>query len=496
MAGSEYERKRRFEETPEPAAAGREGDVDPLRAPVGDSFFIQQHHATRLHHDLRLEMLHDDTPVLVSWAVPKGLPRARGEKHLAIRTEDHPFDYGSFEGTIPEGNYGAGEVRIFDRGSYEMVERTDDRITFRLAGDRLRGTYHMVKTAMEDEGEQWLALLSEDDRPHADELPPLRPMRATLTDEPFDDTAWSFEPKWDGIRAIAVCDTDTRLLSRNGKDVTAGYPELQALHDRLVALDAVLDGEIVAFEEGRPSFQRLQARMHVRDPGKVEGLARTIPVVFMAFDLLYLDGTDLTPLPFTERRRRLEEIVVVSDNLQLSPVVEGSGAALFSAAEEQGLEGIIAKRQSSRYEPGKRSRSWLKVKVIFDADVVIAGWTGGEGRRAGGIGSLVMAVYEGESLRYVGNVGTGFDQATLGDAAERLEALAVADPPFEREVIRANRELRRARWVRPELVARVEHRGPTTVGKLRAPAFKGFRHDKDPEECTLEQLTPVPPPPT
>lgn len=496
MAGSEYEKKRRFEETPEPAAPGVEGDVDPLRAPVGDSFVIQQHYATRLHHDVRLEMLHDATPVLVSWAVPKGLPRARGEKHLAIRTEDHPFDYGSFEGTIPEGNYGAGEVRIFDRGTYEMVERTDDRITFRLAGHRLRGTYHLVKTAMEDDGEQWLALLSEDDRPPADDRPLLRPMLATLTDEAFDNTAWSFEPKWDGIRAIAVCDTDTRLLSRNGKDVTAGYPELRALHDRLVALDAVLDGEIVAFEEGRPSFQRLQARMHVRDPRKVEGLARTIPVLFMAFDLLYLDGTDLTPLPFTERRQRLEEIVVVSDNLQLSPVIEGSGTALFSAAEEQGLEGIIAKRRSSPYEPGERSRSWLKVKVIFDADVVIAGWTEGEGRRAGGIGSLAMAAYDGESLRYVGNVGTGFDQATLEDAAERLEALAVADPPFEREVIRTNRELRGAHWVRPELVARVEHRELTTAGKLRAPAFKGFRDDKEPEDCTFEQLTPVPPQPT
>ncbi|HLU30260.1 MAG TPA: non-homologous end-joining DNA ligase [Acidimicrobiia bacterium] len=488
---AEYEEKRRFDETPEPEGAGAEADVDPLTAPTGDSFVIQQHYATRLHHDVRLEMLNGDTPVLVSWAVPKGLPRQRGERHLAIRTEDHPFEYGTFEGTIPEGNYGAGEVRIFDHGTYETVGRTDDRLTFRLDGDRLAGTYHLIKTGMEDDREQWLALLSEDHRPEPDEKPPLRPMLATLAERAFDNSAWSFEPKWDGIRALAMCDVETTLVSRNGNRVTAGYPELQALHDRLVAVDAILDGEIVAFEDGRPSFQRLQGRMHVRDSRRLEQLVRSTPVVFMAFDLLYLDGVDLTGEPFTERRRRLEETVVASDHLQLSPVVAGSGEALYEAARDQSLEGIIAKRNSSVYETGKRSRSWLKIKVILDADVVIVGWSEGEGRRSGGIGSLVMAVYEGHRLRYVGNVGTGFDRAGLEDAAERLSALATSDAPFDAKTIRSNRELRGAHWAEPSLVAHIEHRELTAAGKLRAPAFKGFRDDKDPRECTFDQLTPA-----
>ncbi|HSJ35854.1 MAG TPA: non-homologous end-joining DNA ligase [Acidimicrobiia bacterium] len=488
---AEYEEKRRFEETPEPEGTGTEGDVDPLTAPTGDSFVIQQHYATRLHHDVRLEMLNGDTPVLVSWAAPKGLPRQRGERHLAIRTEDHPFEYGTFEGSIPEGNYGAGEVRIFDHGTYESVARTDDRLTFRLHGARLAGTYHLIKTGMEDDREQWLTLLSEDHRPEPDEKPPLRPMLATLVEKAFDNSAWSFEPKWDGIRALAMCDVATTLVSRNGNKVTAGYPELEALHDRLVAIDAILDGEIVAFEDGRPSFQRLQGRMHVRDARRLEQLVRSTPVVFMAFDLLYLDGVDLTGEPFTERRRRMEETVVASDHLQLSPVVAGSGEALYEAARDQSLEGIIAKRNSSVYETGKRSRSWLKIKLILDADVVIVGWSEGEGRRSGGIGSLVMAVYEEDGLRYVGNVGTGFDRAALEDAAERLSALATSDAPFDAKSIRSNRELRGAHWAEPSLVAHIEHRELTAAGKLRAPAFKGFRDDKDPRECTFDQLTPT-----
>lgn len=490
---AEYEAKRQFDETPEPAGTPTDGDVNPLSAPTGESFVIQQHYATRLHHDVRLEMFNGDTPVLVSWAVPKRLPRERGEKHLAIRTEDHPFEYGTFEGTIPEGNYGAGEVRIFDRGTYEMLERTDDRITFRLDGQRLQGRYHLIKTEMEDGKEQWLALISEDLRPPPEQRPPLRPMLATLAKDAFDDPEWSFEPKWDGIRALAVCDGRARLLSRNGKSITDGYPELRSLHERLVAVDAIIDGEIVAFEDGRPSFQRLQSRMHVRDSGRLEALIRQIPVVFMAFDLLYLDGTDLTGQPFTERRRLLEETVVVSEQIQLSPVIEANGVALFAAAGEQKLEGIIAKRSDSGYEPGRRSRAWLKVKVVFDADVVIAGWTEGEGRRAGGIGSLVMAVYEGDALRYVGNVGTGFDRAALDSAAELLASHEVDAVQFPPETIRSNRELRGVHWVEPELVATVQHRELTGAGKLRAPAFKSWRDDKEPEECTFDQLRPEAP---
>ncbi len=491
MTDSGYRRKRDFERTPEPPTTVVTGDVDPLTAPAGDSFVIQQHYATRLHHDVRLEMFNGEDPVLVSWAVPKGLPRQRGERHLAIHTEDHPMEYATFSGTIPEGEYGGGEVRIFDSGTYEMVSRTEDRITFRLQGNRLRGIYHLVHTGVADGKDQWLALLSEDERPPREDPPPLEPMLATLTDGPFDDPAWGFEPKWDGIRALAVCDTSTRLFSRNGRDVTQGYPELAGLHDRLVALDAIVDGEVVAFQNGKPSFQLLQQRMHVREQRRVEALAKQIPVVLMAFDLLYLDGVSLVGRALRERREALEEILVPDEHVQLSPLVEGAGTALYRAAEEQGLEGIVAKRLDSRYEPGSRSRSWLKAKLTYDADVVIVGWTEGEGRRRGRIGSLVMAVYDSDGLRYVGNVGTGFDEAALDDAARRLAEIETTASPFDRSVIRSAPELRRAHWVEPRLVAVVEHRQLTDAGRLRAPSFKGWRDDKPPEECTFDQLQPA-----
>jgi bifunctional non-homologous end joining protein LigD len=488
MSQSRYDEKRDFETTSEPPGEQVSADVDPLTAPVGTEFVIQQHYATRLHHDVRLEMMNGDTSVLVSWAVPKGLPRSRGVRHLAIHVEDHPMGYGTFTGSIPEGEYGGGEVRIFDHGSYEMVERSEDRLTFRLDGERLAGIWHLVHTGPKDGKDQWLGMMREDLRPAGDKRPPLDPMLATLTGDAFDDPEWGFEPKWDGIRAIAVCDEETRLISRNEKDITVAYPELHRLHDQVVALEAMLDGEIVAFEDGIPSFQRLQQRMHLRDQAQIEQIARRIPVAYMVFDLLYLDGEDLTGRPLSERRRILEDTIVSTERIQISPIIEGDGTALFSAAAAQGLEGIMAKRLTSRYQPGARSRDWLKVKVTFDADVVIVGWTEGEGRRKGTLGSLVMAVYDDGELRYVGNVGTGFDTRSLAEAMDRLNALEGTESPFPSEVMRSRPELRRAHWVTPTLVAMVEHRQLTSAGRLRAPSFKGFREDKDTEECTYAQL--------
>jgi len=433
-------------------------------------------------------MLNETTPVLVSWAVPKGLPRRKGLRHLAIRTEDHPMGYATFSGTIPEGEYGGGEVRIFDQGTYEMVSRSDDRITFRLHGERLAGIWHLVSTGLKDGKEQWLALMSADLRPDGDGLPALDPMLATLTGEAFDDPDWVFEPKWDGIRALAVCGEDTRLISRNDKDITVAYPELHEIQRQVVALEAVLDGEIVAFADGVPSFQRLQRRMHLRDQARIAQMAKEIPVLYMVFDIIFLDRTDLTGRPLEERRGLLAEAVVVSDRIQLSPATEGRGVALFEAAAKQGLEGIMAKKSSSIYRPGARSRDWLKVKVTFDADVVIVGWTKGEGARAGSLGSLVMAVYDADHLRYVGNVGTGFDQRSLEDTMDRLKRLEETSAPFAGDVIRSRTELRRAHWVEPALVARVEHRQLTDAGRLRAPSFQGFREDKAPRDCTWDQL--------
>jgi bifunctional non-homologous end joining protein LigD len=464
-------------------------EVDPRTAPLGPSFVIQQHHATALHHDFRLEMINEaGTPVLVSWAVPKGLPRRRGDRHLAIRTPDHHMSHGDFSGSIPEDEYGGGEVRVFDRGSYEMVDRNEERITLRLDGERLKGRWHLVYTGPERDRDQWLAIMSEDLRPPGDPPPPADPMLATLTGAAFDSPDWVFEPKWDGIRAIARCGEETRLISRNDRDITVAYPELAALHDQVVALDAMLDGEIVAFADGVPSFQRLQQRMHLRDERKIAQVAREIPVVYMAFDVIFLDGADLTGLPLDERRSLLEEIVVPGLQIQLSPATPNDGVALFKAAAQQGLEGVMAKRRKSPYQPGARSRDWLKIKVVFDADVVIVGWTEGEGRRHGTVGSLVMAVYDEGALRYVGNVGTGFDKASLADAMEQMGALSETEPPFSSDVIRSRPELRSAHWVEPALVAVIEHRQLTDAGRLRAPSFKGFREDKTPEECTYDQL--------
>lgn len=489
LSDSKYNQKRDFEVTAEPPGEHHSGDVDPLTAPTGHSFVIQQHHATALHHDVRLEMLNGETPVLVSWAVPKGLPRRRGDRHLAIRTEDHPMGYASFSGTIPREEYGGGEVRIFDEGTYDMESRSEDRMTFRLHGHRLQGVWHLVSTGSDKGKEQWLALLSEDERSPGDPPPLTDPMLATLTGEAFDDPDWLFEPKWDGIRALAICSDTTRLITRNDNDVTVAYPELAKLNDRVVALDAILDGEIVALDDGVPSFQKLQRRMHLRDERRIEQMMKTVPVVYMVFDILFVDRTDLTREPLVERRRILEELLVPSDLIQLSPATPGSGIALYETAAKAGLEGIMAKRASSTYSPGARSRDWLKVKVTFDADVVIVGWTEGEGRRTGTLGSLVMAVYDGSELRYVGNVGTGFDARSLEETMDRMRNLDEVEPPFVSEMLRSRAELRQAHWVEPSLVASVEHRQLTDAGRLRAPAFKGFREDKTPEQCTWEQLS-------
>lgn len=465
------------------------GDVDPIDAATGISFVIHQHYATRLHHDLRLEMLDGSTPVLVSWAVPKGVPHATDRKVLAVRTPDHSIDYGSFSGTIPEDSYGAGEVRIFDSGTYEMVKRGNDKIEFRLEGQRLEGAYRMIRTGIEAGRESWLLLMTEDGRAPAEPQPSLSPMLAILEEEAFDDAAWQFEPKWDGVRALAVCEDDeTRLYSRVGNNITAGYPELHELHRRVVGVNCILDGEVVAFEDGVPSFQKLQQRMHVRSRGQVERLMRTVPVVFMAFDIIYLDGRDLTPRTLQERRRVLEEVVVPNEQTQISPALPGDGIALFEAAKQQGLEGIVAKRITSSYRIGARSHDWLKVKAVFDLDAVVVGWTKGTGSRSDTFGSLVMALYDAEQLSYIGNVGTGFAHGVLKDLHARLEGLGEAPAPFPPPVIRSRPELRHAHWVPPEMVAVVEYRQVTQGGRLRAPSFIRLRDDKLPRECTVDQL--------
>jgi bifunctional non-homologous end joining protein LigD len=488
-----YSDKRSFEDTPEPASARRD-NVDPGSAPPGRRFVIQQHHATRLHFDLRLEMLADSQPVLVSWALPKGLPLARGEPHLAVHVEDHPIEYASFSGRIPAGNYGAGEVRIFDSGTYELLEQAPGKLSFRLAGGRLHGIFHLTRTKGGDGKDQWLAFLKRDERPPAEPPPELVPMLATPYPEPFDDDDWIFEPKWDGVRALAVCRGQTRLLSRRGRDVTAAYPELATIHERLVAIEAVVDGEIVAFDHGRPSFEKLQSRINLQNPRDIERARAAVPVTFLAFDLLYLDRRATVELPLQERKRILDDLVVSSETVRVSaPCIEKEGIALSRAAREQRLEGVVAKRLGSPYRPGRRTKEWLKIKVVHEADVVVAGWSAGEGSRSDAFGSLLVGAYDSNGLRFVGAVGTGFDHAALQEVLAELRRLESTRCPFSEECgdLRAGRfgkALREPRWVEPDLVAKVEFRELTSGMRLRAPSFKGLRSDKAPEDCRLEDL--------
>lgn len=309
-------------------------------------------------------------------------------------------------------------------------------------------------------------------------------MMATLADEPFDDPAWSFEPKWDGVRALVHIDGDPRAISRNGNDITAAYPELGELAQSL-GPGSVVDGEIVAFAQGRPSFELLQSRMHLRDPARIRSLMARVPIVFMAFDLLVDEGEDIMSLPLSARRSRLEASIVESEHVRLSPRVIGDGTALYDAAVEQRLEGIVAKRLDSRYEPGKRSRSWRKVKLVHEVDAIVVGWRPGSGGRSGSVGSIALGLYDDGDLRYIGSVGSGFDSRALGAMTELLAHYTIDDPPLDAAGIQAADEIT---WVRPELVAVVEYREVTSTTHLRAPVFKGMRPDKSAGECTIDQL--------
>ena len=489
----DYARKRRFDETPEPPPAVS-GDVDVARALPGGTFVIHQHHARRLHFDLRLEMYNGDVPVLVSWAVPKNLPLRKGKPHLAVHVEDHPFEYGSFSGTIPAGNYGAGEVRIFDHGEYELLEQERGKLTFRLAGQRLRGVWHMVLTDKTDAKKDWLVFLKTDERPDPGPLPELAPMLATLVGEPFDREGWIFELKWDGVRTLGVCSDETALISRNRNDVTFCYPELHNLHTRLVALDAIVDGEIVAMSSGRPSFEKLQSRINLQNPHDIERAAKAIPVTYVVYDLLYLDGKKTTDLPLHRRKELIDELVVPSERVQVSHGTPDEGLVLFEFARANKIEGIVAKKGSSTYRPGKRSRDWLKIKTVWEADVVVGGWSKGEGTRSSTFGSLLVGAYSDEGLSFLGSVGTGFSDKTLEQLLPKLRDLASAECPFVDDPTGASsrwgKPLKDPQWIRPELVAKVEFRDVTSGHRLRAASFKGLRADKDPADCRLEDLVP------
>ena len=469
----EYVRRREFgpEGTTEPAPGEQLGE--------GNSFVIHKHRATRLHYDVRLER----DGGLPSWAVPKGLPTNKGDKRLAVQTEVHPLEYGKFEGSIPEGHYGAGEVRIFDDGWYQPIEWTDTKVSFRLHGRRYPGLeFHFVKTRTD-----WLAFLaSNQTAPPIASAPRYGPMLAEGGHEAFDDPGWWFEPKLDGIRCLAELTTgETVLRTRTGRDATATYPELHMVHELVDQVNAVLDGEIVALDErGKDSFEALQQRMNLANPREIERVRAQAPVTLVVFDVLWLDGRETIGLPLEQRRELLELIVETDDRLQTITHVQGEGTAFVEAARGLGLEGVVAKRLGSPYVSGRRTDAWRKIKLISTRDCVILGFTPGQGGRSGSFGALLLgAIVDGE-MRWVGQVGTGFTDKKLAAVLEQLEPLVRPDPPIADPKLAA---VKGAVFVEPELVCEVEYLEMTkSTSKMRAPSFKGLRPDVAPEDVVLE----------
>ncbi len=454
----EYRRKRRAASTPEPfdSPAG-------AAAPI---FVVQRHAARSLHYDFRLER----DGVLASWAVPKGVPLEPGQQHLAVHVEDHPLSYGTFEGEIPAGNYGAGTVEIWDTGTYELVEdKPDGGLTVRLHGQRLEGLWTLVPARLSGQEKNWLLLRKREPSPAKKRGAPPKPMLASLGRGIPPVDGWQFELKWDGYRAIgAVENGRAQLVSRNGKDLTDRFPRVAAdLADAAGTRTLIVDGEICALDDaGRPSFSAMQL-----------GRPQT-PIVYALFDLLELDGHSTLELPLRERRELLERLVSgTQSSLRFSESFD-DGVALLRAVREQGLEGVMAKRTESPYTPGKRSHNWLKVKTHERQEFVICGWTRGQGRRSAQFGALVLGVRKGSELVYVGNCGTGFSDAVIGDLAQRLAPLERPTTPFPVEPKMPKIRKGDVVWVEPRLVCEVEFAEWTHDGHLRAPSFQGLRDDK------------------
>jgi bifunctional non-homologous end joining protein LigD len=565
MPLDEYRRRRDFAKTPEPAPGGPGAPGRPS-APGGPSasglghadgsvpgvrrrFVVQRHRATRLHYDVRLEI----DGVLVSWAVPKGPTLDPAARRMAVHVEDHPLEYFDFEGVIPPRQYGAGDVIVWDWGTWEPEHETPDpvraiadgELKFRARGQKINGRFTIVRTSRrpgtsprtafeDDEGEQWLLIKKRDehavvgwdaeDHPQsvrsgrtnddvksnapaiwvsampaataeidlagAREAPMpryLEPMKATLATKPFRDEDWLFEVKWDGYRVEAVVrDGKVSLFTRNGHDAEAYFPRLLTPATWIEAREAIVDGEVVALDEqGRPDFGLLQERIGASRTGRPTAL------VFQAFDLLHLDGRSLLDVPLEQRRKLLELVIRPGPRVHVAPAIETEGIAFFEATKTQGLEGIVAKHRRSRYEPGRRVSTWLKIKARPDQELVVGGWTPGEGT-AKELGALVVGVYDGERLRFAGKVGSGFDARARQELRVRLEALEIDVPAFDPAPPqdykgRWGGDLADVRWIRPELVIRAQIGGWSRDGHVRQSAFKGLELGRDPQEVVRER---------
>jgi bifunctional non-homologous end joining protein LigD len=471
----EYERKRDQKKTPEPFGGKRRG-----KQPI---FVVQRHDARRLHYDFRLER----DGALASWAVPKGVPLEPGQQHLAVHVEDHPLDYATFEGEIPQGQYGAGSVEIWDTGTYELVEeKRDGGLTVRLHGKKLDGTWTLIPAHMDGKEQNWLIVRKRDETvaPKGGQ-PDYAPMLATLSDSkqiPRVD-GWEYEIKWDGYRIVArVAGGEAVLRSRKDQNYSERFANVaKELVKAVKTPDCVVDGEVCALDdEGRPSFSAMQ-----------QGKPGT-PIIYYVFDLLEVEGEPIVDLPLAERRKRLKKLLDGRNRtIQFSQGFD-DGEALYRAAQERRLEGIMGKRLESHYLPGRRSRDWLKFKTHGEQELVIAGYTRGKGRREWSFGSLVVATNGPNGLEWAGNVGTGFDDAEQERLLKKLKPLVRKTSPFPTPPKMPRVRKGDVVWVEPELVAEVSFAEWTHDGRLRAPVYLGLRTDKDASEVRREVAEAVP----
>ncbi len=471
---STYRGKRKFDETSEPA-----GKRPARRASKKPRFSIQEHSATRWHFDLRLER----DGVLVSFALPRGLPADPESNRKAVHTEDHPLEYLTWEGTIPEGSYGAGDMSVYDRGTYEVEKWKPKEIILELSGKRVSGRYALFQAG--HDAKDWMIHRmdgAEEREPYPEHVTPMMAQLAVLPQEEDD---YAFEVKWDGMRAIAYSEPGRlRIETRSLREITSGFPELNRLQRQLGARRAVLDGEIVAIgDDGRPSFQRLQARMHLTGRSAITRMAKEHPVTYMIFDLLYLDDESLMDRSYDERRELLEGLGLDGPAWKVPAILEGAGEDVLEASRKAGLEGIVAKRRDSTYQPGHRGREWLKIKNVLRQEFVIAGFTAGAGRRKDTIGALLVGFYRDGGLVYAGKVGTGYSDADLAMLEKRLRPLTRKTSPFA-----AGTPPKGATFVSPKLVCECGFAEWTSQGLLRQPTFLALREDKAATDVVREEV--------